>query len=51
MRDRVVGLYRRGVERWSAVRARVPRPHPLVLDGLVALVAAGLAGVELLERP
>jgi signal transduction histidine kinase len=33
------------------VRARVPRPDPLVADGLVALVAAGLAVAQLQERP
>jgi signal transduction histidine kinase len=39
------------VHRWiAAVRARLPRPHPLVTDALVALVAAGLALAQLQER-
>ena len=32
------------------MRARLPRPHPLVADALVALVAAGLAVAQLQER-
>jgi signal transduction histidine kinase len=51
MRAAATGAYRLPVDRWSAVRARVPRPHPLVADGLVALVAAALSLVQLLERP
>jgi signal transduction histidine kinase len=40
------------VDRWTAaVRARLPPLDPLVADGLVALVAAGLALAQLLERP
>jgi signal transduction histidine kinase len=31
--------------------ARRPRPHPLLADGLVALVAAGLALAQLQEQP
>jgi signal transduction histidine kinase len=40
------------VDRWiAAVRARLPRLGPLVADGLMALVAAGLALAQLQERP
>jgi signal transduction histidine kinase len=39
------------VDRWNAVRARVPRPDPLLVDGLVALVAAGLALAQLQDQP
>jgi signal transduction histidine kinase len=39
------------VDRWSAVRGRLPRPDPLLADGLLALVAAGLALAQLQERP
>jgi signal transduction histidine kinase len=39
------------VDRWTAVRARLPRLDPLLADGLVALVAAGLALAELQEQP
>jgi signal transduction histidine kinase len=35
------------VDRWNALRSRLPRPDPLVADGLLALVAAGLALAEL----
>jgi signal transduction histidine kinase len=38
------------VDRWSAVR-RLPRPDPLLTDGLVALAAAGLALAQLQEQP
>jgi signal transduction histidine kinase len=39
------------VDRWiAAVRARLPRPHPLAADALVALVAAGLGLAQLQER-
>jgi signal transduction histidine kinase len=31
------------VDRWSAVRSRLPRLDPLVTDGLLALVAAGFS--------
>jgi signal transduction histidine kinase len=37
------------VDRWSAVRARLPRLDPLLVDGLVALVAAVLALAQLQE--
>jgi signal transduction histidine kinase len=37
------------VDRWSTVRARLPRLDPLLADGLVALVAAGLALAQLQE--
>jgi signal transduction histidine kinase len=37
------------VDRWNAVRARLPRLDPLLADGLVALVAAGLALAQLQE--
>jgi hypothetical protein len=35
------------VDRWIAVRARLPRLDPLLADGLVALVAAGLSLAQL----
>jgi ATP/maltotriose-dependent transcriptional regulator MalT len=38
------------VERWNAVRSRLPRPDPLLVDGLVAVVAAGLAVAQLQEH-
>jgi signal transduction histidine kinase len=37
------------VDRWIAVRARLPRLDPLLADGLVALVAAGLSLAQLQE--
>jgi signal transduction histidine kinase len=39
------------VDRWIAVRARLPRLDPLLVDGLVALVAAGLALAQLQDQP
>jgi signal transduction histidine kinase len=39
------------VDRWNAVRARLPRLDPLLADGLVALVAAGLAVAQLQAYP
>ena len=39
------------MDRWSTVRARLPRPDPLLADGLVALVSAGLALAQLQEQP
>jgi signal transduction histidine kinase len=39
------------VDRWNALRSRLPRPDPLVADGLLALVAAGLALAELQNFP
>ena len=39
------------VDQWNAVRSRLPRLHPLLVDGLVALVAAGLALAQLQEQP
>jgi signal transduction histidine kinase len=39
------------VDRWIALRSRRPRLDPLLADGLVALVAAGLALAELQEQP
>jgi signal transduction histidine kinase len=39
------------VDRWSAARGRLPRPDPLLADGLVALVAAGLALAQLEAQP
>ena len=39
------------MDRWSTVRAWLPRLDPLLADGLVALVAAGLAQAELQEQP
>jgi signal transduction histidine kinase len=35
------------VDRWSAVRSRLPRLDPLLADGLLALVAAGLSLAQL----
>jgi signal transduction histidine kinase len=35
------------VDRWSAVRSRLPRLDPLVADGLLALVAAGFSLAQL----
>jgi signal transduction histidine kinase len=39
------------VDRWSAVRSRLPRLEPLVADGLLALVAAGLSLAQLQSFP
>jgi signal transduction histidine kinase len=39
------------VDRWSAVRSRLPRLDPLVADGLLALVAAGLALAQMQGYP
>jgi signal transduction histidine kinase len=39
------------VDRWSAVRSRLPRLDPLVTDGLLALVAAGLSLAQLQSFP
>ena len=39
------------MDRWTAVRARLPRLDPLLADGLVALVAAALALAELRGYP
>ena len=39
------------MDRWNALRSRLPRPDPLVADGLLALVAAGLALAELQNLP
>jgi signal transduction histidine kinase len=39
------------VDRWNALRSRLPRPDPLVADGLLALVAAGIALAELQSFP
>jgi signal transduction histidine kinase len=39
------------VGRWSAIRSRLPRLDPLVADGLVALVAAGLSLAQLQGFP
>jgi hypothetical protein len=39
------------VDQWNAVRARLPRLDPLLADGLVALVAAGLALAQLQAYP
>jgi signal transduction histidine kinase len=39
------------VDRWSAVRSRLPRLDPLVADGLLALVAAGLSLAQLQGFP
>ena len=39
------------MDRWIAVRARLPRLDPLLADGLVALVAAGLALAQLQGSP
>ena len=37
------------MDRWIALRSRLPRLDPLLADGLVALVAAGLALAQLQE--
>jgi signal transduction histidine kinase len=39
------------VDRWIALRSRLPRLDPLLADGLVALVAAALALSQLQEQP
>jgi signal transduction histidine kinase len=39
------------VDRWSAVRSRLPRLDPLVTDGLLALVAAGLSLAQMQSFP
>jgi signal transduction histidine kinase len=39
------------VDRWRALGARLPRLDPLLADGLLALVAAGLALAELQSFP
>jgi len=39
------------VNRWSAVRSRLPRLDPLVADGLLALVAAGLSLAQMQGYP
>ena len=39
------------MDRWSAVRSRLPRVEPLVADGLLALVAAGLSLAQLQSFP
>jgi signal transduction histidine kinase len=39
------------VDRWSAVRSRLPRLDPLVADGLLALVAAGLSLAQMQGFP
>jgi len=39
------------VDRWSAVRCRLPRLDPLLADGLLALVAAGLSLAQLQGFP
>jgi signal transduction histidine kinase len=39
------------VDRWSTVRSRLPRLDPLVADGLLALVAAGLSLAQLQAFP
>jgi signal transduction histidine kinase len=39
------------VDRWIALRSRLPRLDPLLADGLMALVAAGLALAQLQEQP
>ena len=39
------------VDRWSAVRSRLPRLDPLLADGLLALVAAGLSLAQLQGFP
>jgi signal transduction histidine kinase len=39
------------VDRWSALRSRLPRLNPLVADGLLALVAAGLSLAQLQGFP
>jgi signal transduction histidine kinase len=39
------------VDRWIAVRSRLPRVDPLVADGLLALVAAGLSLAQMRGYP
>jgi signal transduction histidine kinase len=39
------------MDRYNALRSRLPRPDPLVADGLLALVAAALALAELQSFP
>jgi signal transduction histidine kinase len=39
------------MDRWSAVRSRLPRLDPLLADGLLALVAAGLSLAQLQGFP
>jgi signal transduction histidine kinase len=39
------------VDRWNAVRSRLPRLDPLLADGLLALVAAGLSLAQLQGFP
>jgi signal transduction histidine kinase len=39
------------VDRWSAVRSRLPRLAPLLADGLLALVAAGLSLAQMQGYP
>jgi signal transduction histidine kinase len=39
------------VDRWSVVRSRLPRLDPLLADGLLALVAAGLSLAQLQGYP
>ena len=39
------------MDRYNALRSRLPRPDPLVADGLLALVAAGFALAELQSFP
>jgi signal transduction histidine kinase len=39
------------VDRWIALRSRLPRLDPLLTDGLLALVAAGLALAQLQAQP
>ena len=39
------------MDRLSALRARLPRLDPLLVDGLVALAAAGLALAQLQDQP
>jgi signal transduction histidine kinase len=39
------------VDRWSALRSRLPRLDPLLADGLLALLAAGLSLAQLQSFP
>jgi hypothetical protein len=39
------------MDRWSAVRSRLPRLDPLLADGLLALVAAGVSLAQLQGYP
>ncbi|HEU4399035.1 MAG TPA: sensor histidine kinase [Actinomycetota bacterium] len=39
------------MDRWSALRSRLPRLDPLVTDGLLALVAAGLSLAQMQRYP